>query len=492
MRRLLPSSLTGRLIVTAVALVAVVSLIMTVTVTLVMKSYLTNRLDDQVEQSLGRAQFVLRDTSGGSTEVPPDASVRGSFGGDPPQLARGQRDRSLTAQYDQQGLRGGYITGGANAQLKNLSRSALNALSEVEPGDAPRTIDLLALGSYRVAATRTPTGAIVWQGLPTDDVDATVGNLIWLQVLLALAATTAAAFVGRALVRRQLQPLRDVAATAHEVAAMPLSSGEIGETVRVPAALIDPSNEVGQVGEALNQLLGHVERALDSRHESEQQLRQFLADASHELRTPLSTIKGYAELSRRTGREDPDQILAKVESEAGRMSTLVEDMLLLARLDAGRALERTEVDLTRLLVEAVDDARVVDSTKQWTFDLPDEPVTVTGDEQRLHQAVTNVLTNASRHTPPKTTVDVRMRVDDDVRIDVHDDGPGIDPELLPTLFERFTRGDSSRTRSSGGAGLGMSLVKAIMHGHGGDATVESAPGNTTFALTLPPHLPPDL
>ncbi len=266
---------------------------------------------------------------------------------------------------------------------------------------------------------------------------------------------------------------------------MPLSSGEIGQTVRVPADLTDPNTEVGQVGGALNQLLGHVEEALDARHESEQQVRQFLADASHELRTPLSTIKGYAELSRRTGRADPDQILAKVESEAGRMSTLVEDMLLLARLDSGREIDRRPVDLTRLLVEAVNDARVVDPERHWTFDVPDEPVTVTGDEQRLHQAVTNLLTNASRHTPPETTVDVRLRVADAARIEVHDNGPGIDPELVPTIFERFVRGDSSRTRASGGAGLGMSLVRAIMHAHHGTATVESSPGATTFTLALP-------
>jgi len=159
--------------------------------------------------------------------------------------------------------------------------------------------------------------------------------------------------------------------------------------------------------------------------------------------------------------------------------------LLLARLDAGRELERHEVDLTRLVVEAVDDARVVDPKRQWSFDVPDEPISVEGDEQRLHQAVTNLLTNASRHTPPKTEVAVHMHVESDtVVIDVHDDGPGIPAEQLPTLFDRFTRGDSSRTRASGGAGLGMSLVQAIMHGHGGTAEVSSEPGSTTFTLRL--------
>jgi two-component system OmpR family sensor kinase len=133
----------------------------------------------------------------------------------------------------------------------------------------------------------------------------------------------------------------------------------------------------------------------------------------------------------------------------------------------------------------VNDARVVDRERQWTLDVPDQPVVVTGDEQRLHQAVTNLLTNASRHTPPTTTITVRLQAGDQVRLEVHDDGPGIDPDLVPTIFERFVRGDSSRTRASGGAGLGMSLVRAIMHAHHGTAAVTSSPGNTTFLLSLP-------
>jgi len=481
MRRFLPASLTGRLLVTAVALVAIVSVILTVASALVMRSYLTARLDDQLNESLHRAEtFVGRTPGTGSGSVPDG----GSFGGDRPPAAPGQVAGSVTAVYDSTGLRGLVIA--TSGDVHDLSKNALEALATVKAEARPQTVSLPALGSYRVAASTTPQGSVVWQGVPTDDLDSTIASLVWWESLLALGGVAVAAVAGRQLVRRQLQPLREVAATAHQVTAMPLSSGLVGETVRVPAELTDPSTEVGQVGEALNQLLGHVEQALDARHESEQQARQFLADASHELRTPLSTIKGYAELSRRTGREDPDQILAKVESEAGRMSTLVEDMLLLARLDAGREMERHDVDLTRLLVEAVDDARVVDPARQWTFDVPDEPISVMGDEQRLHQAVTNLLTNASRHTPPKTTVSLRLSVDSDVIvIEVHDDGPGIGPELLPTLFDRFTRGDSSRTRASGGAGLGMSLVSAIMHGHGGTASVASEPGDTTFTLTLP-------
>ena len=469
MRTVLPSSLTGRLIVTVVALVAVASLLVAGAVTLVMSNYLTDRLDEKLTDSMGRAQHA-----------PMFPRTDGDFDDRRPDPGRGQ-DVGLIIVIP--GKPGSIVT--PDGAAPQISTAARDQLAGVTPDAKAHSVDLPKYGSYRVLADEGPDGSTYVVGLPRDDVDNTIASLIWWEALLALAAIAAAAVAGRILVRRQLRPLREVAATAHEVIAMPLSSGEIGETVRVPAELTDPATEVGQVGGALNQLLGHVEEALDARHESEQQVRQFLADASHELRTPLSTIKGYAELSRRTGRDDPDQILAKVESEAGRMSTLVEDMLLLARLDAGREVDRRPVDLTRLIVEAVNDARVVDPERQWTFDVPDEPVTVTGDEQRLHQAVTNLLTNASRHTPPKTTVDVRLTVGESVRIEVHDDGPGIDPGLVPTIFERFVRGDSSRTRASGGAGLGMSLVRAIMHAHHGTATVQSKPGDTTFTLALP-------
>ena len=199
-------------------------------------------------------------------------------------------------------------------------------------------------------------------------------------------------------------------------------------TERVPERLTDERTEVGQVGAALNTLLEHVESSLAARHRSEQQVRQFVADASHELRTPLATIHGYAELSRRTP-DDPAALsnaLTKVETETDRMSTLVDDLLLLARLDSGRPLERSEVDITRLLLESVGDARVLAPQHRWQLRLPDEPVTVTGDEQRLHQVVTNLLGNARHHTPPGTTVTVSAEPRaDGITIQVHDDGPGL-------------------------------------------------------------------
>jgi two-component system OmpR family sensor kinase len=270
-----------------------------------------------------------------------------------------------------------------------------------------------------------------------------------------------------------------VAATAHRVAELPLASGEIDLSERVPERLTDERTEVGQVGSALNAMLDHVEDSLAQRHRSEQQVRQFVADASHELRTPLATIAGYTELARHRP-ETSGTALAKVETESARMTTLVEDLLLLARLDSGRPLEREPVDLSRLLLEAVDDVRVVDPERSWRLSLPDEPIIVTGDGARLHQVVSNLLTNARKHTPPGSTVTVTATRRG---FTVHDDGPGFAPELAPHAFERFTRGDAARTR--GGAGLGLSLVEAIVGAHGGRVTLESRPGDTTITVTLP-------
>ena len=318
-------------------------------------------------------------------------------------------------------------------------------------------------------------------GLPTSDVDDTIDGLVRWEALLTLLGILAAAGAGTFVVRRQLRPLREVAATAHTVAELPLATGDIGVTERVPERLTDAHTEVGQVGSALNQLLEHVESSLAARHRSEQQVRQFVADASHELRTPLTTIRGYAELARR----HPDDMqatvvaLTKVEEESGRMTGLVEDLLLLARLDAGRPLAHEAVDLSRLVLDAVADARVLSPDHRWRVvaDNP-EATEVAGDYQRLRQVLVNLLTNARTYTPAGTTVTVSVRPDG---FSVHDDGPGFPPGLDP--FERFVRGDESRT--GGSSGLGLAIVKAIVGAHGGTVSLSSVPQDTTVDVRLP-------
>ena len=277
-----------------------------------------------------------------------------------------------------------------------------------------------------------------------------------------------------------------MAATAHAVAALPLAEGEIDLAERVPEHLTDARTEVGQVGAALNTLLAHVETSLEARHRSEQQVRQFVADASHELRTPLATIAGYAELARRRPDDDDRRAprWARSRRSPARMTALVEDLLLLARLDAGRPLDREPVDLTRLLVEAVADARVVGPDHHWRLELPEEPVEVTGDEQRLHQVVTNLLTNARKHTPAGTTVTVPCAAG---RVRRARRRAGL-PAGLRRPRVRAVRprrpGPRAQCRSRGGAGLGLSLVEAIVRSHDGTVTLDSAPGGTTIAVRL--------
>jgi signal transduction histidine kinase len=239
---------------------------------------------------------------------------------------------------------------------------------------------------------------------------------------------------------------------------------------------------------ALGALAGSVLWAFRERAANEARLRQFVADASHELRTPLTSIRGYAELWRAGGlREggDVDDAMRRMEQEARRMGLLVDDMLLLARLDQGRPLETAPLALDRLVDEAVRDARAVEPDRP--ISLAAEPVTVVGDDHRLRQIVGNLLTNARLHTPPATPVHVSVRaVGDRVRLEVADDGPGLEPEVAARVFERFFRGDPARTRACGGTGLGLSIVAAVAEAHGGRVSVDTAPGaGARFVVDLP-------
>jgi two-component system OmpR family sensor kinase len=242
-------------------------------------------------------------------------------------------------------------------------------------------------------------------------------------------------------------------------------------------------------------MLENVATALTARQASETRVRQFVADASHELRTPLAAIRGYAELTRRSRDPIPDDVahaVRRVESEAVRMTGLVDDLLLLARLDAGRPVERSPVDLSAVVVDAVGDAHVAGREHRWVLDLPASPVVVRGDRAHLHQAVANLLANARMHTPADTTVRIRLSAQrahdggpETATLDVVDDGPGIPADLMPVVFERFARGDGSRSRTAGSTGLGLAIVSAVVAAHHGDVSVDSRPGHTMFTVRLP-------
>ncbi|MDX8146813.1 HAMP domain-containing sensor histidine kinase [Lentzea sp. BCCO 10_0061] len=343
------------------------------------------------------------------------------------------------------------------------------------------TVDLGEAGEFRVVTDRRDI-----KGLPLAPVTDIVWQMVWILAGLIVAGAAAVALAGRVIVRRALVPLDRVADTATRVSELPLHEGEVALAERVPEEDTDPATEVGKVGLALNKLLGHVGEALKARHDSETRVRQFVADASHELRTPLAAIRGYAELTRRTTEDLPPEVthaMSRVESEAVRMTSLVEDLLLLARLDAGRPLESKDVDLSRLVLDVVGDARIAGPGHRWKLALPEQPVTVPGDVQRLHQVIGNLLSNARAHTPPGTTVTTGLSVHNgQVDLTVTDDGPGI-PEGLE-VFERFARGDSSRSRAAGSTGLGLSIVSAVVGAHDGDVSVTSKPGRTTFTVSL--------
>ena len=463
-------SLSVRVAAAMVVLVAVVSVVISVLTTAAISSYLTKQLDSKVAASQGRAIMAL--TKGDDRQPPHD-------------VPHGQDAGTATVYLTSSGATGNVIT--ADGVLATLSDQAVAVLSDVPAGEANGTVDLPGLGQYRVRATQLGPITVI-TGLPTKDIDDTINSLVGWQVLFGGVGVLTAGGVAVFVVRRQLRPLRRVAQTAREVAGLRLDKGEIGMTARVPDQLTDERTEVGQVAVALNTLLGHMENALDARHRSEQQVRQFVADASHELRTPLTTIHGYAQLSlRQRDHELLTHAMGKVMVEATRMAALVEDLLLLARLDAGRPLDLRPVDLTQLARDSVTDARIVSPDHQWALNLPPDPVVVTGDEQRLHQVVTNLLSNARRHTPAGTTVTVGLVADDrhSAVLTIHDDGPGIPADLQPNVFKRFTRADTSRTRDSGGSGLGLSLAQSITEAHGGVVTVTSRPGDTCFTLALP-------
>jgi two-component system, OmpR family, sensor kinase len=377
----------------------------------------------------------------------------------------------------------------AGLEQVQLTAAQTGALKSLTPSGSARTVDLPGLGDYRVLVTAQPDGDLVVTGLPLTGQESTLIKLALVITLATVGGLLLAGAIGVAIVNRALRPLRRVAATADLVSTMELHKGEVDVPVRVGEEDTDRRTEVGQVGAALNQLLGHVTSALQARHDSEERVRRFVADASHELRTPLAAIRGYAELTRPSRADAPPDLahaMERVESQAIRMSSLVEDLLLLARLDSGRPLEQEDVDLTVLMVDAIGDAHAAGPDHAWSLELPDEPVVVAGDAARLHQVVVNLLANARTHTPPGTQVTASLDVEgDSAVVTVVDNGPGVPESVLPEIFERFTRADTSRSRTAGSTGLGLSIVAAVVQAHHGQIWVDSAPGHTCFTVRLP-------
>ncbi|WP_307864292.1 ATP-binding protein [Agrococcus sp. TF02-05] len=466
-----------RTIVTGASVLVALALVITSIITMsALRSAEIERLDEQVIAGLEFAAGRPGDPGGG-----PD----GPGGGFEPAARIG----TLQVVLDGTGAATSATYAGVDGQEVPLASSQLDALVAADLGErTPTTVDLGGeLGSVRVAA-ESRGGRTIISGSSLDDVDATTRAIAG--ILAAVMGTALVLLVvGLAVVvTRALRPLERVAGTAQRVAERPLAAGAVELPDRVGAADTDPRTEVGRVGQALNTLLSHVETSLAARERSEQQLRRFIADASHELRTPLASIRGYAQLSQGEGAPmtpTQERSLERIGAEAVRMSSLVDNLLLLARLDAGQPLRRAPVDLALVLMDAVSDAHVAAPDHEWILDV-DETVEVLGDEGRIRQVMVNLLGNARAHTPAGTTVTASLTRDaTHAEVRVVDDGPGIDRELQSRLFERFVRGDEARHRASGSTGLGLSISHAIVAAHGGTISVDSEAGRTAFSVRLP-------
>jgi two-component system OmpR family sensor kinase len=463
-------SLRGRLLAGLVALVTVGMLVSDVVTYTALRSFLISRIDQQLENTVRPAAQEL------------ELSIQSQY------RHSGPSDRTI-------------IPAGTDARLLDGSGRVVATLPPGfrEPSDPPPHLpDLTSNGGgsgqraftaraegksslrYRVLATPTTDGGIFVVALPLSDVTKTLGRLVLIEVIVTLSVVGLLGLLSLWVVRVGLRPLDQMATTAGAIAAGDLSR-------RVERA--DDRTEVGRLGAALNGMLGHIERAFAARTASEQRLRRFVADASHELRTPLTSIRGYAELFRRGAAERPDDLetaMRRIEDESARMSVLVDDLLLLARLDQGRPLEHEAVDLVALASDAVDDARAVSPDRPITFET-NGPVMVTGDEARLRQVTANLLANARVHTPEGTRVHVRvLSTEDGARLEVADEGPGLAPDEAARAFERFYRADPARARAGGGSGLGLSIVAAIAAAHGGRATLDAGSGHgACFRVELP-------
>ena len=520
-----PLTLRTKLVLVSVGLAFVVVSVISLVSVLTLKGSLEDRLDAQLASAFNRAVNVLNapgfqsdsgqsiqqrrghelneresEAHDESDEIADDdqldsggaeTTASGVTITDAQQILNGpaQAPGTLALVLDSGNLTAGYLS--ENGEIRPISNEQLDGLVELAPDAKPHTLDLgRGLGDYRVQGALVDDNAVI-VGLPLRDVRTTVFSLGMTLLTVALLGLAALAALATLIIRRTMRPLERVATAADTVAELDLARGEVAQINRIDTEGVDERTEVGRVATAVNAMIDNVESALVAREQSEQKVRSFVSDASHELRTPLASIRGYSELVRRMGGElpaDMQQAIGRIESESVRMTALVEDLLLLARLDEGRGLTLDTVNLTELASQALGDAAVSDATHEWAIEgVDDGDVFVLADRNRLHQVIANLLTNARVHTPAGTDVAVWVgREGEDAVLRVSDNGPGIPAELQHNIFGRFVQADESRTKSEGvgGTGLGLSIAQALMDAHHGSITMTSEPGRTEFVVKL--------
>lgn len=471
-------TLAGQLSARVTLIVAVLAAFLSAATILAASSIFLGQLDEQLDQ----AQSLQQAGQLGRPDRAPGIDVLGL-----------EEGTIIVAALPNGSVRGSTIGEGA---VKALTVDSVNALLAVPADGRKHTIQVPGMGRYRVEAGEVSQIHVV-VALPMTTLQKNLRGLTVLSIGLGLVSVVVAAVATRAVTGRSTRPLRNLGLAASEVSRLSLDVGEVEAVTRVEPTNLPPTHEVSQLTSAFNHMLTNVEGALTARQASETKLRRFVADASHELRNPLASIRGYAELAERAltrGGDEADVTFAleRITSESARMSKLVSDLFLLARLDADAPTQLVPVDVVEVVLNAVSDTRVAGGDHTWRLDLPPDPVVVSADPDQLHQVVVNLLSNARSHTPPGTTVTTGVVAEGGwARITVADDGPGISPDVLPHVFERFARADEARTHNNErSTGLGLAIVEAVVQRFGGVATAESRPGRTVFTIRLPQQAAP--
>jgi two-component system OmpR family sensor kinase len=475
-------SLLNRLTLGVVILSAMGFLASDVAAQTLMRSYLTQQMDSELISVAG-GSFPRVERAGIAREARGYQSGDEGDEDDAPAVPLQSVPSSISLTLiGPAGIILGQIGGDLNSTEITSYLQSITPERVIERANQPFTIEA-PQSDFRVIAQRLPTGlGIVVVAQSFEDIDRTLLRLQGLFILIGLVMIIFIAMASRKVIIVGLRPLATVEATAERIA-----EGDL--TARLPD--LKPNTEVGRLVNTLNTMLGRIEESFSARVESESKLRRFVADASHELRTPITAIRGFAELHRQgavSGEEKTRELIGRIESESKRMGSLVEDLLLLARLDQSREMKSDPVNLTKLVSDAVESARAAGPGYTVNFNSVGEDSYVLGDNDRIHQVVANLLANARTHTPIGTKIDVSViQSEDGVRIRIADNGPGLSEKDQAQIFERFYRADPSRVRTDGeGTGLGLSIVEAVMRAHAGQVSVESELGKgATFTLFFP-------